>query len=337
MMDKCFDISACDCLIDLHLHLDGSLSLESVKELARLEGVELDLNDGEILSRLTVSDDCRDLNEYLEKFDFPLTLLQSSKTIERAFYNLGCELKTSGLMYAEIRFAPQLHKKKGLSGDMIVRAALRGLKASGLPSNIIICMMRGENNREENLESVRLAKKYLGGGVCALDLAGAEGLYKNELFCEEISLARSLGIPVTLHAGEASGHESVMSALSMGACRIGHGVRSYKSDETMALLREKGTLLELCPTSNLNTSVFERLGDYPIRTFMEHGVRISVNTDNMSVSATDIKKEWQRLINTFSLKDAEIHKILSDTLSGSFASDEDKRRMQEKIDLCFQV
>ena len=95
MMEKCFDISACDCLIDLHLHLDGSLSLESVKDLARLEGVELELSDGEILSRMTVGDNCRDLNEYLEKFEFPLTLLQSEKSIDEIYNYILCNLTSS--------------------------------------------------------------------------------------------------------------------------------------------------------------------------------------------------------------------------------------------------
>ena len=135
-------------LIDLHLHLDGSLSLESVKELANLQNIAIPSDDTELTRRLQVSDDCRDLNEYLEKFSFPLTLLQTKEGIETAVYNLEQELKNQGLLYAEIRFAPQLHMQKGLTQTEVVEAAIKGLHRSDFHANLILCCMRGDQNHE---------------------------------------------------------------------------------------------------------------------------------------------------------------------------------------------
>ena len=160
--------------IDLHLHLDGSLSLASVKQLAAMQNIPLPQTDAEILHLLQVSPDCRDLNEYLEKFAFPCSLLQTEEGLSTAVYNLCEELHAQGLLYAEIRFAPQLHTEKGLTQAEITAAAIAGMQKSSFHANLILCCMRGNDNHAENLETIRTAKAYLGKGVCAADLAGAE-------------------------------------------------------------------------------------------------------------------------------------------------------------------
>lgn len=329
------DITKADCLIDLHLHLDGSLSLKSVKALAALQGMELKMDDDELWSRLSVGKKCRDLNEYLEKFDFPLSLMQKEEAITQSLRCLCSELKEQGLMYAEIRFAPQLHTREGLSIKRVVQSAVDGIKDSPLMCNLIICCMRGKDTSRANLESVRIAREFLEKGVCAVDLAGAESIYENELFKNEISLAARLGVPITLHAGEASGANSVRTAVDMGALRIGHGVRSCESPELLSQLSQKGIFLELCPTSNLNTGIFKTIEEYPIRTFIENGVSFGINTDNMSVSATNIKTEWSKIIDVFELAGDEIYAILSDTVGASFASCEQKLKMREELQRYF--
>ena len=192
-------------LIDLHLHLDGSLSLESVRDLARMQNIQVEADDEQLLKLLQVGPDCKDLNEYLEKFAFPCSLLQKPEAITRSVENLRRELKEQGLLYAEIRFAPQLHLLQGLTQRQVVQAAVDGLKEEGVKANLILCCMRGDRNREENLETIRLTAEFLGKGVCAADLAGAEALFTTEMFVDIFALARELGIPYTIHAGEAAG------------------------------------------------------------------------------------------------------------------------------------
>ena len=230
-------------LVDLHLHLDGSLSVDSVKELMQIQGIKNCYSDSELLEKLQVSDGCRDLNEYLEKFDFPITLLQTKEALETASYNLLEELKAQGLIYAEIRFAPQFHTSKGLSQEQVVKAVIDGMRKSELNANLILCCMRGENNHDENIETVSVAKKFLKKGVAAIDLAGAEGLFPTSDYKDVFELASELGIPFTIHAGEAAGFTSVEAAVEYGAVRIGHGVRSVESEDLLKKLSDKGIAL----------------------------------------------------------------------------------------------
>lgn len=310
-------------LIDLHLHLDGSLSLKSVKELAKLQNIEIPSKDDEILNMLTVSDDCRDLNEYLEKFDFPLSLLQTKEGISLAVYNLLEELKEQGLSYAEVRWAPQLHCQKALSQEDAVIAAIDGMNKSlnkgDFKAKLILCCMRGSDNHDKNLETVRLAAKYKAKGVCAVDLAGAEALFKTGEFAEEFALARKEGLNITIHAGEADGPDSIRKALEFGAQRIGHGVRSIEDEELVKILARKQIPLEMCPTSNLNTAMFETLKDYPLVKLMEAGVKVTINTDNMSVSNTTIRKEYEKIIETFNLSKEQVEQIISNSKEAGFA------------------
>lgn len=304
--------------IDLHLHLDGSLSLASVKELAAMQGIDIPEKDEELLDVLRVGRDCRDLNEYLEKFEFPLSLLQTAEAVETAFYNLKEELKAQGLAYAEIRFAPQLHTRKGLTQTEVVEAAVKGMRRSDLPAGLILCCMRGTENHGQNLETVRIAGKYLGRGVCAADLAGAEALYPTGDFGDLFVLAGTLGVPYTIHAGEADGPESIYAALELGARRIGHGVRSVEDPALLRRLAREGVTLELCPTSNLHTHIFERIEGYPLRKLMDAGVRVTINTDNMMVSGITLREEFQKLIDAFSLEESELETLLKNAEDAAF-------------------
>lgn len=319
-------------VIDLHLHLDGSLSLESAKELAKLQNIDLPKNDDEIIERLQVSAGCRDLNEYLEKFAFPGTLLQTKEGLSTAVYNLSEELKEQGLLYAEIRFAPQKHMEQGMSQAEVVEAAIGGMKKSDFKAQMILCCMRGNDNHEENLETVRVAGQYIGKGVCAVDLAGAEALFPTENFEDLFILAKELNVPYTIHAGEAVGPSSVYKALEFGAKRIGHGVRSIEDSELMKKLADEKICLEFCPTSNLNTRVYESIEDYPIRAFLDAGVKITINTDNTAVSNTSLKDEYDMIIETFKLNEKEIKQIVNNSIDASFADDETKQWLRHVLD-----
>lgn len=319
------------CLIDLHLHLDGSLSIDSVRKLAKLQNISIPEEEDYLRSMLSVNGDCRDLNEYLEKFDFPLTLLQTPEGIAMSVANLTHELHQQGLMYAELRFAPQLHLHKGLTQRQVIEAAIHGLKDSPIPCGLILCCMRMKDNKEANLETVRLAKEYLGKGVAALDLAGAEAVFPTREFKEEFTLARELGVPYTIHAGEADGRDSVCTALEFGTKRIGHGIRSWEDPELLKVLASHGVTLECCPTSNLNTQIFGSISEYPIGPMLDAGVRFTVNTDNMTVSSTNLKREWQLLIDAFRLTGDHVKLLLLNAANAAFADEVLKEVLRNKI------
>ena len=318
-------------LIDLHLHLDGSLSLETVRTLAAMQQKNVPADDQELLQRLQVGPNCQDLNEYLEKFDFPCSLMQTPEVITMTVANLCGELMDQGLLYAEIRFAPQFHTGKGLTQEQVVAAAVKGLEAHPFRANLILCCMRGDNNHAQNLETLEVASKFVGKGVCAVDLAGAEALFPTRNFEDLFVLAKEKNIPYTIHAGEADGPESVWKALEFGTRRIGHGVRSLEDPALVKYLAEHGITLEMCPTSNLNTCIFPRIEDYPLRKLMEAGVAVTVNTDNMTVSGVTLESEMTKLDQAFRLTDEECKTIAANAARASFASEEIKAQLLAEI------
>lgn len=317
-------------LIDLHLHLDGSLSPASVRQLAGLQGAALPGEEA-LLVRLRVEPDCRDLNQYLTKFAFPCSLLQTEEAIALAVQNLCGELKAQGLLYAEIRFAPQLHLERGLTQDRVAAAACAGLGRAGFPAGLILCAMRGSDNREQNLETVRVAAKYLGRGVCACDLAGAEALFPTGDFEELFTLARKLDVPYTIHAGEAGGPESVRAALSFGAKRLGHGVRAAEDPALVEELAVRGITLECCPTSNLHTCMFPDYRSYPLRDLLARGVKVTVNTDNMTVSGTTLSHELEAL----DLSREEARQVALNAAAAAFADDNTRKALTARIEGLF--
>ncbi len=297
---------------DLHLHLDGSLPAETILKLAKKDHIELPADTPEGLRPyLTVKIDCESLNEYLKCFDLPLAVLQTEENLRIAAYELGRDLKERGLRYAEVRFAPQLHGEKGVTQEKAVQAVLEGFAGAmeacqgRVELKAILCCMRGRKTHAANMETVRVAAQYLGKGVAAADLAGAEGLYPTEDYEEEFTYARSLGVPFTIHAGEADGPVSIWKALEFGALRIGHGVRAIEDERLMEELVRRGTVLEMCPTSNLQTKAVGRLSDYPLREYLRRGIKVTVNSDNMTVSDTWAGREFALLSREYGLTEAE--------------------------------
>ncbi len=317
--------------IDLHLHLDGSLSIDTVKKLAAMQGIALPADDA-LARQLTVDPDCRDLNQYLEKFAFPLSLLQTAEAISLSVESLLEELAEEGHIYAELRFAPQLHCGRGMSQKEAVSAAIRGLCHSPIPCGLILCCMRGPDNADANRQTLWVAKEQLGRGVVAVDLAGAEALFSTTDYADLFALAREWDIPFTLHAGEADGADSVATALDMGPARIGHGVRSVEDAAVLARLAASGVPLELCPTSNLQTRVVNSLEHYPLPALLTAGVRVTVNTDNRTVSGTTMPQEWQKVINAFRLTREQVKAILLTAADAAFAEDTVKQGLREKIE-----
>lgn len=329
------DISKLSCLIDLHLHLDGAITPASAKKLAALQSIPLPPTDAELEQLLHVAPDCHSLNDFLKRFDFPCSLLMSYEGIRMAVVNLLAEVKAQGVMYAEIRFAPQKSVGKGLSQEQAILAAIEGIRASEIDANLIVCCMREKDNLTENLLSVELAAKYLGKGVCAADLAGAEALFPAKDYEEIFRYAQRLGVPYTIHAGEADGPESVRAALQLGASRIGHGVRAAEDDDLIKLLAETRVPLELCPTSNLCTEVFSDIREYPLRKLMDAGVNITINTDDPGIEDTTLPREYQLLIDAFKLTEQEVKALLIHSAKAAFASDALKEKLLNAIEAEF--
>lgn len=320
-------------MIDLHLHLDGSLPVKTVLKLAKLQNIALPGEDEATLRKyLAVSPSAKSLNDYLRCFDLPLMLLQSCEAVKIALYELICELKEQGIIYSEIRFAPQLHTKCGCTQREIIEAAITGLdkaqKDFNTKSNLILCTMRG-GSEEDNLLTVSLAAEYLGNGVCAVDLAGAEALYKTELYRNVFSLSARLCVPFTIHAGEADGVQSVKTAIEFGARRIGHGVAAVDDDELLDEIKRKNISIECCLTSNLQTKAVSKLENHPIKDFLRLGINATINTDNMTVSDTTVEKELSLLSDI--APEISRETLMRNAVNAAFLSDNEREELMRRM------
>lgn len=323
-------------MIDLHLHFDGSLPVKTVWEQAKKQGITLVASSMDELREMMVCPvDCKSLNEYLEKFDIPLSVLQTKDGIRECMEDLIAELILEGIIYAEIRFAPQLHLQNGLTQEDVVQAAIAGVETatSGqeMKVQLILCCMRGSDNDDANRETVLMTSKYLGKGVCACDLAGAEALFKTENFADLFAYAAELGVPYTIHAGEADGPDSIKAALRFGAKRLGHGVRAVEDAALVTELMEKEVTLECCPISNIQTKAVASIEVHPIKELLYRGLKVTVNTDNRTVSQTTIAKEIQFLRDNLGLTVEEERQLYLNAAESAFLTQKEREGLKNVI------
>ncbi|MBP3701736.1 MAG: adenosine deaminase family protein, partial [Lachnospiraceae bacterium] len=241
--------------------------------------------------------------------------LGTPEAIRRVTYELVEDLAQEHYEYAEIRFAPQYARFTGYSQQEFVEAARDGMKAAlakypAMKAALILCCMRGDDNKEENMETIRMTAKYLDGGICAADLAGAESLFPTERFADVFALAKKLDVPYTIHAGEAagsvSGPDSIREALKMGAQRLGHGVLAIQDAVLVRELAARRIALEVSYTSNVQTKAFPTAAEHSLGRLYEVGVHVTINTDNRTVSNVNLAEEVSRVKQAFGFTDGDI-------------------------------
>lgn len=317
-------------LIDLHIHLDGAVSLPTARELLRMAGKPVP-EDSVLKKLIQVQSACESLSSFLEKFSYLYPLIQTREALTLITSNLLKELSDGGLIYTEIRFAPLLCCQKGLSQEDALLAVLEGVKGSPIKCNLILCIMR-EATKEANLETLDLVKRHIGKGVVALDLAGAEDLYDDEDHSDVINLARESGLPLTIHAGEAGGAANVLRALNWGARVIGHGTRSFEDPSVEDYLAAHRIPLTMCPTSNVQTGVVSRIEDLPIRRYMEKGIPVTINTDDPGIEGITLRQEWEKVIKAFSLTKAEIRTLMLNSVEAAFCTEKDREWLRKEME-----
>ena len=319
-------------MIDLHLHLDGSLSIDDFKYLAKEQNIDL---GKDFPMNIYVPFDCPSLEEYLTRFDLPLKLLQSKEALSYVAKSLVKRLYDLGYIYAEIRFAPLLHLEKGLTQKEVVEATLKGLneglkECPDFEANLILCMMR-HASFELNRETIEVANMFKGTRVVAVDLAGAERLHPSSYYKEIFDLAKEYKLNITIHAGEATGSDEIMMALDNGASRIGHGVHLSLDKATIKRVVDNHICFEFCPTSNLQTKSLSSYSNVPLRQFMDHKIAVTINSDNMIVSNVNAIDEMKKMRETFNLSKEEIYNLLLTSINHAFTSDDVKRKLKEKL------
>ncbi len=321
-------------MIDLHLHLDGSLSLDDFKFLSEYNHVEL---GSDFPSNVYVPEGCTSLEEYLTRFDLPCSLLQNEFSLAYATKSLVERLYKAGYVYAEIRFAPQLHTLKGMSQEDAVISALAGLKDAlkgkeNFDANLILCCMR-QADYKTNRETVKLAIKYKNDKVVCVDLAGPEAFHTGDFYASLFDEAKEGGAKIIIHAGEACGSEEVIRAIDLlHAKRIGHGVHLDLNRENVRKVVENRIAFEFCPTSNLQTTSLPNYESVPLMQFDRNGILVTINSDNMTVSNTDVLKEYRHLFKVFKLKQYEVRHFLANSLEAAFIPQEEKMKLLKEVD-----
>lgn len=315
--------------IELHCHLDGSLRVDSVIEMAYSSGLELKSYDYEnVKKELVVSEECSCLDEYLDKFNLPIKILQSRKNLKRVTLELMEDAAKENVKYIEIRFAPILHIRDGLSLNEVIESVIDGLReAEGrfdIRGNLILSCLR-HHSIDSVYEVINVGKKYIGKGVVAIDLAGGEleGFAYN--YIEAIKKAKEEGFRITIHAGETGFGQNVIEAIELlGAERIGHGVFIKNHEEAYKLVKEKRVTLEMCPKSNIDTKAVCGYENHPIYIFHKDGIMVNLSTDNRTVSNVDLTTECENIGSKFNMTMEEYKEIYLNSINACFCTEQIK-------------
>jgi adenosine deaminase len=282
-------------------------------------------------SLVEVPEDCDSLIEYLKRFELPLKLMQTKSAIARIAYELVEDAALEGVRYIEIRFAPHLHLEKGLSLETVIEAALEGAKngegQTGTRANLILCCMR-HLTPESSLELVEAGKSFLGQGVVALDLAGDEQNFPPEAHAEAFERAKNYGYHRTVHAGETGNPENIRKSIEiLYAERIGHGVCLENDPVLFKSLQHSNIALEMCPTSNLHTKAAESYFSHPLHRYLTQGIRVTLNTDNRTVSGITLREEFKNM-HQAGLNIADVEKLYQNAVDSIFDSEDEKQRLR---------
>ena len=330
----------------LHDHLDGGVRPATVIELAQEYGYHhLPTTDLEDLSTWFHRGAKRnDLVLYLETFAHTVGVMQERDAITRVAAECAEDLADDGVVYAEVRFAPELHVEAGLTLDQVVAAVMEGFRAGSAGRNLTIYgILSAMRTQARSLEIAELAVRWRDSGVVGFDIAGAEAGYPPTRHLDAFQYVARENFHSTIHAGEAFGLPSIWEALQWcGAERLGHGVRivddifveggQYKLGRLAAYVRDRRIPLEMCPTSNVNTGAAPSIADHPIGLLRRLRFRVTVNTDNRLMSATSMGNEFRQLRDAFGYTWDDFEWLTVNAMKSAFSSfDERLRIINERI------
>jgi adenosine deaminase len=317
---------------DLHCHLDGSLRLRTMLELAEEQKVSLPADSEEGLARaIKVGERHRSLEEYLKGFEITLSVLQTEAALYRAAYELALDAHEENCRLLEVRYAPVLHLSKGLKPTVVVEAVLEGLRAAsretGIIAGVLVCGIRNMSP-QTSLRLAELSVAYKNKGVLGFDLAGAEHGNPAKDHQEAFQLILNNNINCTVHAGEAYGPPSIAQALHYcGAHRIGHGVRLREDGDLLNYVNDHRIPLECCPSSNVQTGAVAEIASHPFKFFLDFGIRVTVNTDNRLITDTTVTKELSILSRQFGLTIEDLKNTLVAGFKSAFLTFHDRAQL----------
>ncbi len=316
---------------ELHCHLDGSVRPATLLELGREYGVAMPGADPDELADHMVVRDARNLEDYLARFETTLSVMQTADALDRIAYELAADAAAEGVRYIEVRYAPVLNVRGGLSLGEAVEAPLRGLaraeRQHGIIGRVIVCSLR-HLDPHVSLELARLAVAYRDRGVVAFDLAGGEIGNPAARHAEAFAHAHAHGLPCTCHAGEGDGAESVAQAVHVcGAQRIGHATRLIEDEALTDFVNERQIALEICLTSNVQTRAATSYDAHPMREYFDRGMNVVLNTDNRLMSGTTLVDEYEAAARHLDFDAEELSRVALNGFESAFLPEPERERL----------
>ena len=307
---------------ELHCHLDGSLRINTLIELASKQNIKLPHKTINNLRKSLIIKNVGSLEEYLKRFEITLSVLQTPQSLIRTSYELAEDCWNDGVKYAEIRYSPILHTKKGMTASESIDAVQKGLseasKQFGIQTGIIICGIRNIPP-EISLTLAKLAVKYKNNGVVGFDLAGAEENFPAKKHREAFYIIQNNNINSTIHAGEAFGPSSIHQAIHYcNANRIGHGTRLHEDTDLMNYVNDHRIALEICLTSNVHVKSVISVKQHPFKSYLDKDIRVTLNTDNRLISNTTLTDEYKLANDTFNLDAEQLRRIIINGFKSAF-------------------
>jgi adenosine deaminase len=319
-------------LIDLHRHLDGSIRLETVLEVALEQGIELPAYDLETLRpHVVVDGKAAGLMDFIGRFRWLTAILHDLETCRRVAYENVVDARGEGIDYIELRFSPWfMAETHGLDPAGVVEAVADGVVAAerdtGVRAQIIGIMSRtyDTDTCHRELDALLAHRDHL----VAIDLAGDEMKFPASLFIEHFERAREAGLQVTVHAGEVDGPQSVWAAVrELGAVRIGHGIHSLEDPALVEFLAERRIGLELAITSNIQIGIVDDYSAHPARRILEAGIVANLNTDDPAISGIDLHHEFEVAAPRAGLTPSQTRQAQANALEMAFLSEQEKREL----------
>jgi adenosine deaminase len=320
---------------ELHCHLDGSLRPATMLELAGDHRVTMPRSDAEALGDFMLVRDARNLDEYLRRFDITLSVMQTAEALERVAYELAEDAWNEGVRYIEVRYAPVLNTRRGLTLGEVVEAPLRGLARAereyGIIGRVIVCALR-TLAPETSLDLARLAVDHHGAGVVGFDLAGGELGNPARAHAEAFQHAHEHGLACTCHAGEGDGAAAVHQAVHhCFAQRLGHATRMIEDETLTQYVNDRRITLEICLTSNVQTRVSESYAAHPLRRYFDQGLNVVLNTDNRLMSGVGLVDEYDIAARTFGFTFDDLARMALNGFESAFLPEPERHRLVERV------
>lgn len=310
---------------ELHLHLDGSLRIETALELAQTRGVDAPATLAGMQAELTGPAHGADQAELLQAFELPIALMQDADALERITGELVADKAADNVRYVEIRWGPLLHTRHGLGLEDGIAAVCEGARAAAGQAGIevrLICTALRSHAPEDNGRLAQAAARFVDQGLTGWDLAGPEEAYPDPAdHAEAFAVAREGGLRITIHAGEWGGAAQVRRALSVEPERIAHGPLAIEDPALLAELQSRGVTLDLCPTSNVQAGIVPSVEAHPLARLHRAGVSVTLSTDDRTVSEIELSDEYARAVERIGLTIPELWAIDRHALDVAFADE----------------